>query len=739
MSGTVTPSKAGAQGQAPSLLAGGWTETPTLSGKKGFAGAGGNFRNYNRAISNSRPGATSRQAVFKIIRSGACVNGASLRSQMAYVLGKSDFIIDPSLRHDAKGNLTDRQVTRLANEWSGKWEGSITHGNSMHMIMSFPPGSDLDKVKAVTRGVTEEILGQGVGRWNYVVGIHTDRDHTHAHIIVDRRNDDNELFYFSKDGEFTYDRFKDAMVEYGKEVGLDLVNTSRLSRGIVNEPLTDLQYRHAKAGFILEQGIGGGDGNPDAPKGYFVRLATATGIETLRGSGIKKQMEEVGVIEGDYVALIPDGKEIVSFTRNNEPVAFTRSKWEIQKISQGQPLDRPRTGASLEYAIQELKAVAEQYRQIGRIAANEGISDLAKILGDTATAFEQSQPEKGNIQMSEINKNAAAVFDPASPVSGKVQDLSDSLHRIENNIEEIYKHIEQVPPEQRPHIENKLNEVFVQIQELQPLGDKTHTLDTRAFDSIYASDVADKITMQMQGNFERLGADLQGTGINVGEVASRLEITASNIAIEAQWMERDMRSIADERGYDMEAEEGRNKALADVSEVYDRIEASFGAQRSQDVIKASHIVADYDEGRPHVDPLEAVRTLNADARAYLRTYGNEEVNQAVERAEALEEARQLAEKQTLTPDEARRLTELTEKALGRDAVEAMKQGRDVPVPGLEGVKVNDFAAAALRAEQQATGQNLRSSISLQNALAVEKESTLRREQRGFEEDGHDFG
>ena len=209
-------------------------------------------RAAGRLAGNARP--RTPQAVFKIIRSGACFNRADLKAQMNYVLGKADHIVDPNIRHDGRSELTSRQVSRLATEWSEGWRGKIENGNTMHMVMSFPKGSDLVKVSTIVRAVTEDLLGQGTGRWNYIVGIHTDRDHPHAHIIVDRRNDENELFYFSKNGEFTYDRFKDAMVDYGRQVGIEMMNTSRLSRGLVNQPYSDIDLRNTTRGVLLEHG-----------------------------------------------------------------------------------------------------------------------------------------------------------------------------------------------------------------------------------------------------------------------------------------------------------------------------------------------------------------------------------------------------------------------------------------------------------------------------------------------------
>ena len=105
------------------------------SGRRVKSGGGGG--SVTRLLSNVRK-ANTPQAVFKIIRSGGCYNRADIKAQMNYVLGKSDHVIDPSYRHDGGKELTGRQVSRLATDWSEGWRGKIENGNSMHLMMSFP-------------------------------------------------------------------------------------------------------------------------------------------------------------------------------------------------------------------------------------------------------------------------------------------------------------------------------------------------------------------------------------------------------------------------------------------------------------------------------------------------------------------------------------------------------------------------------------------------------------------------
>ncbi|MDP3194593.1 relaxase/mobilization nuclease domain-containing protein [Tabrizicola sp.] len=65
-----------------------------------------------------------------------------------------------------------------------------------------------------------------------MAAIHQDRAHPHAHIVLNRRSKDGEMFFLGKDHHFNYDAFRVAMVEAAQAHGIRLEATRRLDRGV---------------------------------------------------------------------------------------------------------------------------------------------------------------------------------------------------------------------------------------------------------------------------------------------------------------------------------------------------------------------------------------------------------------------------------------------------------------------------------------------------------------------------
>lgn len=701
----------------------------------------GGMSSARRISANVRPSGPP-QAVFKIVRTGGTFTRSELKAQMNYVLGKADHIVDPNFRHDGRSELSTRQVSRLAREWSEGWSGKLDKGNTMHLIMSFPKGSDIEKVTAVTRGVTEEILGQGTGRWDYIVGIHTDREHPHAHIIVDRRNAENELFYFAKDGEFTYDRFKDAMVEWGQEVGIEMVNTSRLSRGIEPE---QKEKPVGIEGRYLESGADHFQHNAKETLSYYVKIETEKGERTVWGKGLSEAIGEAKPEPGERIQIIHKGQQPVEVRdRNGNLVTTNRNTWEIatpdrseaaemtpvqtgqietdvggnnpwgqrlfneftdavrsagssaMEFSQpaGEGSSAHQTGEeSIDYAGRQIAAYADQYRAIGQIAERFGYPALAAALERAAQTLANGQTLE--------TEGAIAMTSEGQAIQNEQHDFAARLNAMRDTLLQIDQHIREAPAEARPEMDQRLNAILKDVQELQPLGNHSHSLSAPAEDSIYSPQAANDLAAAVKDrSTDQLTRALEGSGLDAKEVAARLQVTAQNAALEAQWVERDIRAVAREHGYDLATDTGLTKAQDQVSEYYDRVEEAYGLRREYGI--------------------------DAD-----------QVDMTREQARALEEAKTLAAKPTLTSDESKRLTEAVEKSLGSEAAAAMQRGEGVKIAGMDTAKSHDFAAAYLKADQQ-FGRDHSEAITRHNAAAAHHEQEAKREQRGHEQRGHDW-
>ena len=100
--------------------------------------------------------------------------------------------------------------------------------------MAFPVGTKGEEVRDITQTVCERFF-QGEGsHFDYIAAIHQDRAHPHAHIVLNRRSKDGEMFFLGKDHHFNYDAFREAMVEAAQVHGIRLEATRRLDRGVTS-------------------------------------------------------------------------------------------------------------------------------------------------------------------------------------------------------------------------------------------------------------------------------------------------------------------------------------------------------------------------------------------------------------------------------------------------------------------------------------------------------------------------
>lgn len=173
-------------------------------------------------------------AIFKPISKGGCHTGAQLKAQLTYLTTKSSHILDSRGTHDGKKTLTeaeiDRVVRRFENQWGERYSPKL--GHTSHLLMAFPVGTSGEEVRAMTETVCERFF-QGEGsQFDYIAAIHQDRANPHAHIVLNRRSKDGEMFFLGKDHHFNYDAFRVAMVEAAQVHGIRLEATRRLDRGV---------------------------------------------------------------------------------------------------------------------------------------------------------------------------------------------------------------------------------------------------------------------------------------------------------------------------------------------------------------------------------------------------------------------------------------------------------------------------------------------------------------------------
>ena len=188
-------------------------------------------------------------AIFKPIRQGGCHTGAQLRAQLSYLTTKSSFILDSRGTHDGKKVLSPGEIERVARRFENQWNERHAPklGHTSHLLMAFPIGTRTTEVREITREICERFFEGDGARFDYIAAIHEDRAHPHAHIVLNRRSKDGEMFFLGKDHHFNYDAFREAMVEAAERYGLRLEATRRLDRGVLTRAPGDVEIRKAEA------------------------------------------------------------------------------------------------------------------------------------------------------------------------------------------------------------------------------------------------------------------------------------------------------------------------------------------------------------------------------------------------------------------------------------------------------------------------------------------------------------
>lgn len=196
-----------------------------------------------------RAAAGHRAAVFKAIRGGGTHTKGQLSNQLDYLTTKSTHIVDSSGFLDGKSKLESGEIKDLTERFSKRWSAGFKPklGQTTHLLMSFPIGTRGEDVRDIASDVAERFFQNDEGHFDYIIAVHEDRDHPHAHIVLNRRSQEGEFFYLARDHRFNYDDFRLAMVEEAEKYGVRLEATRRIDRGVVHYPPRTREVYAAKA------------------------------------------------------------------------------------------------------------------------------------------------------------------------------------------------------------------------------------------------------------------------------------------------------------------------------------------------------------------------------------------------------------------------------------------------------------------------------------------------------------
>ncbi|MGR3368586.1 MAG: relaxase/mobilization nuclease domain-containing protein, partial [Sagittula sp.] len=189
-----------------------------------------------------------RPAVFKAIRGGGTHTKSQLMNQLEYLTTKSTHIVDSSGFLDGKAKLEAKDIKDLTERFAKRWDAGFKPklGQTTHMLMSFPIGTRGEDVRDIATDVAERFFQTDAGHFDYIISVHEDRDHPHAHLVLNRRSQEGEFFFLGRNHRFNYDDFRLAMVEEAEQYGVRLEATRRVDRGVVHYPARTSEVYAAK-------------------------------------------------------------------------------------------------------------------------------------------------------------------------------------------------------------------------------------------------------------------------------------------------------------------------------------------------------------------------------------------------------------------------------------------------------------------------------------------------------------
>lgn len=195
-----------------------------------------------------RAAAGHRPAVFKAIRGGGTHTKSQLMNQLDYLTTKSTHIVDSSGFLDGKAKLEAKDIKDLTERFAKRWDAGFKPklGQTTHMLMSFPVGTRGEDVRDISTDVAERFFQTDEGHFDYIIAVHEDRDHPHAHLVLNRRSQEGEFFFLGRNHRFNYDDFRLAMVEEAEKYGVRLEATRRVDRGVVHYPARTREVYAAK-------------------------------------------------------------------------------------------------------------------------------------------------------------------------------------------------------------------------------------------------------------------------------------------------------------------------------------------------------------------------------------------------------------------------------------------------------------------------------------------------------------
>ncbi|MGQ0563555.1 MAG: relaxase/mobilization nuclease domain-containing protein [Gemmobacter sp.] len=182
------------------------------------------------------------QSVVKRIAGGSARTPQELKRLLDYVAREDGVQSTWCNLAGYERDFDPGKTGKLAAAWSSTWRGAPKRGHADHIVLSFPRGVDGAQAEVIAREWGEAVFGSGDHGdvWRYVGALHKDTDHVHAHFVVDKHGIDHGWFLsICRYSALNFDVMRELHAEISQAHGLNILATSRLSRGLIENPARD--------------------------------------------------------------------------------------------------------------------------------------------------------------------------------------------------------------------------------------------------------------------------------------------------------------------------------------------------------------------------------------------------------------------------------------------------------------------------------------------------------------------
>ena len=204
------------------------------------------------------------QAMVKIVRKGGASSRGDLVSQLSYLSREGELVLEEHDPADGGFPVDGREDIRsVADVWAERWDTAARYdgrsaragAQTYHVVVSFPSGTEAEIARGAADLFAERFLTSGEfgDVWRHVRAWHTDTEHPHMHLVIDRRGMSGSMMQIHPAKDINPQRLRALQVETAAEYGILLNDTPRVSRGLTGPALSTEEWRAAERGDPLDR------------------------------------------------------------------------------------------------------------------------------------------------------------------------------------------------------------------------------------------------------------------------------------------------------------------------------------------------------------------------------------------------------------------------------------------------------------------------------------------------------